>query len=84
MMTNGPAATIGDVLTVPLPRPRLRESIVRHPEYLPARERLLGFLESAAPHGVAFGREAVAPEAPPEEATVDEIERAALRLAQSG
>ena len=47
MMTNGPAATIGDVFTVPLPRPRVRETLADHPAYVPSRERLLGFLEAA-------------------------------------
>jgi hypothetical protein len=50
MMTNGPAASIGDVFTVPLPRPRLRETLADDPAYVPSRERLLGFLE-AAEHG---------------------------------
>lgn len=47
MMTNGPAATIGDVFTVPLPRPRVREALADHPAYVSSRERLLGFLEAA-------------------------------------
>ena len=47
MMTNGPAATIGDVFTVPLPRPRVREDLAGDPAYVASRERLLGFLEAA-------------------------------------
>jgi nitrate/nitrite transport system ATP-binding protein len=44
MMTNGPAATIGDVLTVPLDRPRDRIALASHPDYLRARETVLRFL----------------------------------------
>ncbi len=44
MMTNGPAATIGEVLTVDLPRPRKRLQLVSHPTYLATREAVLKFL----------------------------------------
>lgn len=47
MMTNGPAATIGEVFEVPLPRPRDREHLASHPAYVAAREHLLGLLEAA-------------------------------------
>lgn len=46
MMTNGPAATIGGVLHVPLPRPRYRDKVLEHPAYYPARDQLLTFLET--------------------------------------
>lgn len=46
MMTNGPAATIGGIMRVPLPRPRVRGKILEHPAYYPARDQLLSFLES--------------------------------------
>jgi nitrate/nitrite transport system ATP-binding protein len=45
MMTNGPNARIGRVLDVPLPRPRTREALLRHPRYYELREELIGFLE---------------------------------------
>ena len=44
MMTNGPAATIGEVLSVPLPRPRDRIALASHPDYIRAREAVLRFL----------------------------------------
>ena len=44
MMTNGPSATIGEVLTVALPRPRHRLELVAEPAYLAAREAVLKFL----------------------------------------
>ncbi|KRB41721.1 MAG: ABC transporter ATP-binding protein [Pseudomonadota bacterium] len=44
MMTNGPAATIGEVLTVSLPRPRKRLELSADPTYLAARVAVLEFL----------------------------------------
>ena len=44
MMTNGPAATIGQVLEVGLPRPRKRLELVSDPGYLKARAAVLEFL----------------------------------------
>ncbi|WP_029352920.1 ABC transporter ATP-binding protein [Bosea sp. 117] len=44
MMTNGPAAHIGEVLEVPLPRPRRRLELVTDPTYLKCREAVLKFL----------------------------------------
>ncbi len=48
MMTSGPAATVGEILEVALPRPRDRAALVDDPAYYAARERLLSFLEEAA------------------------------------
>ena len=48
MMTNGPAARVGDVLDVPFPRPRDREEVMKHPDYYRLREHLIGFLEDQA------------------------------------
>jgi nitrate/nitrite transport system ATP-binding protein len=44
MMTNGPAARIGDVLDVALPRPRDRLTLAASPEYAGYRQYLLKFL----------------------------------------
>ncbi|WP_322893242.1 MULTISPECIES: ABC transporter ATP-binding protein [unclassified Yoonia] len=44
MMTNGPAATIGEVLEINLDRPRDRIALASHPEYVRNREALLRFL----------------------------------------
>jgi len=46
MMTNGPAATIGDVLDVPFARPRAREEILARPDYFWMRDQIVGFLEA--------------------------------------
>ena len=44
MMTNGPAARIGEVLEVPIPRPRKRLSLAADPTYIKSRQRVLEFL----------------------------------------
>ena len=45
MMTNGPAATIGEIFAVPFPRPRRREDLLDRPDYFWLRDGVLGFLE---------------------------------------
>ena len=44
MMTNGPAATIGEILDVNLPRPRNRIALAKDPEYNALRSSVLEFL----------------------------------------
>lgn len=44
MMTNGPAATIGQVLDVPLARPRNRIELAEEPAYNHSRQEILSFL----------------------------------------
>lgn len=44
MMTNGPAATIGEILDVTLPRPRNRIALAKDPEYNQCRSAVLEFL----------------------------------------
>jgi nitrate/nitrite transport system ATP-binding protein len=44
MMTNGPAARIGEVLEVPLARPRRRLEVASSATYLKCRQRVLEFL----------------------------------------
>jgi nitrate/nitrite transport system ATP-binding protein len=48
MMTSGPRAKVGDILTVPFARPRDRAAVMAHPDYYVLRERLIGFLEDQA------------------------------------
>jgi len=45
MMTNGPNAKVGKVMTVDLPRPRSRKALAEHPDYYRYRQELLEFLE---------------------------------------
>jgi ABC-type nitrate/sulfonate/bicarbonate transport system ATPase subunit len=56
MMTDGPAATVGEILEVKFPRPRSRKELLENPEYYQLREQLIGFLEE---------RSHVRPAAPP-------------------
>ena len=44
MMTNGPAATIGEILEVDLPRPRDRLQLANDPVYMRLRKAVLEFL----------------------------------------
>ncbi|MCH8528047.1 MAG: nitrate ABC transporter ATP-binding protein [Kiritimatiellae bacterium] len=46
MMNNGPAATIGEILDIDLPRPRNRVDTVNHPLYYRYRNHLTGFLRA--------------------------------------
>jgi len=48
MMTNGPAAEVGEILDVTFPRPRHRISLLEESEYYRCREHLIGFLEERA------------------------------------
>jgi nitrate ABC transporter ATP-binding subunit len=48
LMTDGPEATVGEVLKVPFPRPRLRTSVLSHPEYHACRRRVIDFLDHHA------------------------------------
>ncbi|GAA4428634.1 ABC transporter ATP-binding protein [Acidovorax lacteus] len=50
MMTNGPAATIGEVLDVPLPRPRNRVELAENPQYLHCRKAVIDFLYTRQGH----------------------------------
>ncbi len=44
MMTNGPAARLGEVLEVPMPRPRKRLELVADQTYIRCRQRVIEFL----------------------------------------
>ena len=48
LMTDGPEATVGEILTVPFPRPRARSSVLSHPEYQACRRRVIDFLDHHA------------------------------------
>ncbi|MCM2341051.1 ABC transporter ATP-binding protein [Rhodoferax sp.] len=50
MMTNGPAATIGEVLSVALPRPRNRVQLADSPQYLKYRKAVIDFLYTRQVH----------------------------------
>ena len=45
LMTDGPEATVGDVLSLPFPRPRSRKAVLEHPEYAAFYRHVIDFLE---------------------------------------
>jgi nitrate/nitrite transport system ATP-binding protein len=53
VMTNGPAATVGEILTVNLERPRDKRGMVHTPEYADLKDRLLYLLTVAHARDVA-------------------------------
>ena len=56
MMSNGPAATIGEILPVTLPRPRDRLALAEDPEFVHLRQQVLAFLYAKHElRGGAFG-----------------------------
>ncbi|MFC6284115.1 MULTISPECIES: ABC transporter ATP-binding protein [Polaromonas] len=50
MMTNGPAATIGEVLSIELPRPRNRVELAESTQYLHYRKAVIDFLYTRQAH----------------------------------
>jgi len=50
MMTNGPSATIGEIMDIPFPRPRDRERIMEDPQYYDLRNHALDFLYNRFAH----------------------------------
>jgi nitrate/nitrite transport system ATP-binding protein len=50
MMTNGPSATIGEVLSVELPRPRNRVALADSAQYLGYRKAVIDFLYTRQAH----------------------------------
>ncbi len=50
MLTNGPAATIGEVLAVDLPRPRQRVQLAEDPGYQRCRKAVIDFLYTRQAH----------------------------------
>ena len=50
MMTNGPAATIGDVLAVDIPRPRNRVELAEDARYVHCRKAVIDFLYTRQAH----------------------------------
>lgn len=50
MMTNGPAANIGEIMTIPFPRPRDRDRMMEDPEYYKLRNDALDFLYNRFAH----------------------------------
>jgi len=48
LMTNGPNAELAEIIEINIPRPRSREALIDHPEYLKIRAHILRFLVRGA------------------------------------
>ncbi len=48
LMTDGPEATLGEIIGIPFARPRERASVLEHHSYYALRSRIIGFLEDHA------------------------------------
>src|SRR5688500_12975962 len=48
LMTDGPEATVGDIMRVPFPRPRRRDAVLAHQQYHAARRHVIDFMEHHA------------------------------------
>lgn len=68
MMTNGPAATIGQILLIDLPRPRERIALSRDPAYSAFKSEVLTFLHQRQRNPNATPVRAAAADAPAHQA----------------
>ena len=48
LMTNGPNAELAEIIDINIPRPRTREELIDHPEYMRIRTHVLHFLMRGA------------------------------------
>ena len=48
LMTDGPEARVGDILTLPFARPRQRRAVLAHRDYRRLRQEIIDFLENHA------------------------------------
>lgn len=53
LMTDGPEARVGDILTLPFSRPRNRYEVLEHPQYYRYRQMVIDFLENHARQSLA-------------------------------
>ena len=51
LMSNGPNATLAEIVDIDIPRPRTRQEMIEHPQYTRVRNHILKFLIENA-HGV--------------------------------
>jgi nitrate ABC transporter ATP-binding subunit len=53
LMTDGPEATLGEIITIPFERPRDRTSVLEHRNYYALRSKIIDFLEVHAHQSAA-------------------------------
>ncbi len=78
MMTNGPAAEVGDILEVNFPRPRDRKAVMEHPDYYRLREHLIEFLEVHAHKRQQVAESPAAPPPKPSKSSSEKVPAAHL------
>jgi len=44
VLSDGPGATVGAVIDIPIARPRVKKAVLHHPEYGPIKDRLISLL----------------------------------------
>ena len=76
MMSNGPAATVGEVVEVNLPRPRKRLALAEDPVFNHCRKQVLDFLYASHSTVSAVDVEVAADSAPQSDATPGTIQAA--------
>ena len=82
MMTNGPEASVGQVLEIPFSRPRIRPEVLDHQNYYDFRACLLSFLEKQEHHKeshVAEINKRLSTEPSPSEVLTDSLEDSRLQ-----
>ena len=52
LMTDGPAAHVGEILPLPFARPRERREVLEHPQYRRIRQSIINFLDNHAKQSV--------------------------------
>ena len=75
LMTDGPAAHVGDILALPFARPRERRDVLEHPDYRRLRQSIINFLENHARQSVGSDAET--------QRRRGSLERSSLRLRAS-
>jgi ABC-type nitrate/sulfonate/bicarbonate transport system ATPase subunit len=53
VMTDGPGATIREVISIPLDRPRDKRKVMHDPRYVEVKEHLLSLLQDDSAVGIA-------------------------------
>ena len=84
MMTNGPAATIGEILPVTLDRPRDRLALAEDKEFVHLRQQVLEFLYAKQSVRAATEAAATFPVEPPKLAAVQQAGAAPDRPGKAG
>ena len=56
LMTDGPEARVGEIITLPFSRPRDRHEVLEHRDYYRYRQRVIDFLENHTKQSAVVAR----------------------------